>query len=1148
MSAPDDSPQVLGPALTYDDLVRGLRLEVWDDRSKAWHSLHERLVTVVADPGTGEQPVLTEAPDVGFLQLSGLNRVPGSAANPYYLHEVLAGWDGWSLSAPRPGLVIVHGPGGEEQVVREPDDPLVTGVQIRTRVRPGSLPRLRWGTSYSFRLAGVDLAGGAVIRPVDPGPGQPPTAEGVAAAEAHLRALAQMYAVRDRSSLLTAVRERVRDALPMAVAGGAGGAGGAGDADEDVLAWASAEPTRSDAPPDWVVTGDDRVDDFFTQLWSERSERPGASTEAAAAFAGVAQANATLLRAYDSWRVRPQLQADPALFAQAAGTPDAPDAARVVTAPRPYLRWAPVPPPTLVARTLLSTGEQLSRLVVRSGVDAASADAVSESARHVVPPKTTQLDAETAGRFDAAIGSTDADQQRIAYAIALAERGTLLDEVIPSLDDANATRTQPDMLLASRAGADPNAAVTLEAITAHRDTPLGEGQYVVHATDDLVVPYLPDPHAAGVGLVFYDAGAPHTLAEPRVLQAVVLPFPGDWPRVEPLRLVLRTGDTLGAELDGRAIVVTVPPGEQVRVAMSSSLRTQDLTDFGLWRSHLASVAPGDGAGGLPEDQLIALVVLMRAAAAGWMWWLTPSVDVRLVHATPAPARVPELLSLACQPRSRGLTVALLTGIAELHGASTDRLVVTAAWREWVDDVATPGPVQVDRQDVVVSSTVGGSERYGLLWLIDLQPFGGDPTMVSLAETGVGLHRAIATFPDTHRRRLTCTPSGVTRYAEFFTAADLPAPQSAAVSGAPVEVEVPSSERPAAPDLVDAVPLIRWEETTEPDQPFALRRVRRSGVRIWLRRPWFSSGDGELLGVVLAGSDGGPDASVSLWGRDPVYTGPTITTAAAPPLLEQGLLLLEAVTSTSVLRPGRPVTPAVTVALADVAGTPPARVFGYQPEYHPERGQWFVDIAMDDGPDLWPFVRLAVARYQPGSVDGCQLSPVGLTSWVQPLPTRTVTVSRPDADHVRVTLTGTIAFLRLPARGDNGGEDIPGDELDADSPTGAMLRIDDIVGRSRIVTVTLQELPDGGSDLQWSTVTYKRLRVVGRGPAATAQVTWSGELPLFTPLAPQTPGRSTQRRVVVEEQELLDADAPGVANSQGQTVTVGRTVYADTIAL
>ena len=52
------------------------------------------------------------------------------------------------------------------------------------------------------------------------------------------------------------------------------------------------------------------------------------------------------------------------------------------------------------------------------------------------------------------------------------------------------------------------------------------------------------------------------------------------------------------------------------------------------------------------------------------------------------------------------------------------------------------------------------------------------------------------------------------------------------------------------------------------------------MRIYLERPWFSSGDGELLGVLLA--RGGDDNSarlredqsgfpfVSKWGADPIW--------------------------------------------------------------------------------------------------------------------------------------------------------------------------------------------------------------------------------------------------------------------------------------
>ena len=136
--------------------------------------------------------------------------------------------------------------------------------------------------------------------------------------------------------------------------------------------------------------------------------------------------------------------------------------------------------------------------------------------------------------------------------------------------------------------------------------------------------------------MFYDAGAPHTLVEPRALQAVVVPYPGTWPALQPLRLVVEAGDALGARVVGRVIRVTVPPGEQVRVALSTSVGVADLDHFGLWRSHLARArrTRADGsrrrAGRRGGHH--------AAAASGWTWWLTPSVDVRLVHAVPAPAR------------------------------------------------------------------------------------------------------------------------------------------------------------------------------------------------------------------------------------------------------------------------------------------------------------------------------------------------------------------------------------------------------------------------------------------------------------------------------------------------------------------------------
>jgi hypothetical protein len=1165
--------------LLLDDLVRGVRVEVWDDASRQWHSLHRRRVTVSDAAGT---VVLDDAPDVGFLQLSALNRPP-DAASGYYVHEVVAGWDGWSLSAPRPGRVIVHveppGPdGATEAVLDAPPDPPGDGARVASRVEPGTLPRLRWGTSYSFRVLAVDLAGGSVPQvpaarrrpPAEPEPGA------VAAARAHLDRLRAATEQRDGAGVAAATR---------AAAG---------------LAAAPSRPVtrrslRAVVPAE-LLSGDPRVDATLQDLLVRAvAGPPGAAaartTAAQRALDDVAAAARVLARARGPVRVRPQLGVDPALLADLARADDLelPDPLRVptrpvVTAPRPYLRWDPVPAPAVVPRHPLGPGEQPAHLVLRSGVpDGATAE------RHLAPPKASQLDAEAAGRFDTAIGTGDAAEVARLYAVALAERGTLLDQDRPSLTDARATEPQPGIALVDRPGADTDPAhrATLDQLAADRGRALGEGQYVVHDTDALHLPYLPDPDADGVALVFFEAGAPHRSAEPRALQAVGVPYPGRWPARQPLRLVLERGAALDARVEGHAVHVVLPPGEQVRVAVSSTVAPGALDHFGLWRSHLAAVA--DPADGFTTDEVVASAALQRAAAAGWTWWLTPPVDVRLVHAVPVPVRPPELRDLRVFLRPPGRSVVALTGLVDVHGSSTDTLRVTASWSETVDDVTTPGPQRVTRSDVVVRSPVGEREGTGVLFLYDFLPSGA----LGEALGGVGFHRMLQTFEDTHHRRVTYTPAGTTRYAEYFAPADVPADPPA---GEPVVLDVPSSARPAAPTVLDTVPLLRWSAAPEPDEPFAWRQVRRSGVRVWLARPWFSSGDGELLGVLVfdpeewvRGPDGrwarqakaqqAPDGATSLWAADPVVQhGGATANPTVPPLLALDQLLLDLVETGAAEavgirppldgavpggrargwpeEPGSPVAVDGAVPLRDVRGHRVVRVLGYRPEYDPASQRWFVDVALQETAALRPFVRLAVARYQPDAIPGSSLSPVAPTAWAQPLPTRTLTVGRPDAGHVQVTLSGVVDRLRQEPPG-GGGTELPGEVLSADSPTGDTAARAARLRRSRTVRATVQRRPDGAGDLGWEATTSAELVAVAVEESGSSRATWTGALGL--PPQAGTPdgdgqgvpglrrpgGTGSAWRVLVEEHELLDTDPPGPGPEPG---VVPRLVYADVVEL
>src|SRR5207247_7563859 len=63
---------------------------------------------------------------------------------------------------------------------------------------------------------------------------------------------------------------------------------------------------------------------------------------------------------------------------------------------------------------------------------------------------------------------------------------------------------------------------------------------------------------------------------------------------------------------------------------------------------------------------------------------------------------------------------------------------------------------------------------------------------------------------------------------------------------PIELDIPNSTRPDRPKPLYIVPLFEWKRNAT-----GLKAVRRgTGLRVYMERPWFSSGAGELLGMTL----------------------------------------------------------------------------------------------------------------------------------------------------------------------------------------------------------------------------------------------------------------------------------------------------------
>src|SRR6185436_5580092 len=114
--------------LWAENVQRGYRVDVFDDKSKKWHSLCRRIGTYTFEAGALE---LKDEEDEGFIETSATEPVKESTTTVLRVHESLFTWSGWSLAAPRVGQTILPDPGEETVVGPPPNDP-ATQFKLQT--------------------------------------------------------------------------------------------------------------------------------------------------------------------------------------------------------------------------------------------------------------------------------------------------------------------------------------------------------------------------------------------------------------------------------------------------------------------------------------------------------------------------------------------------------------------------------------------------------------------------------------------------------------------------------------------------------------------------------------------------------------------------------------------------------------------------------------------------------------------------------------------------------------------------------------------------------------------------------------------------------------------------------------------------------
>ncbi|MCG7205178.1 hypothetical protein [Streptomyces arenae] len=173
-------------------------------------------------------------------------------------------------------------------------------------------------------------------------------------------------------------------------------------------------------------------------------------------------------------------------------------------------------------------------------------------------------------------------------------------------------------------------------------------------------------------------------------------------------------------------------------------------------------------------------------------------------------------------------------------------------------------------------------------------------------------------------------------------------------------------------------------------PGTLTRRRPGGLRVYLERPWFFSGEGELLGVLVRDEgSGAPESSypfISVMGRDPIRVSATVSAPTA-----------SAFPSAATAAAGLPLPEP-----SDFTAGFTVTAVGYEPRFDRDAGRWFCDIDLDTGGAYFPFVRPALTRL-PDSLPGDLLPQIVLTDNLRVLPERVLTVA--GTDPLLVQLSG-----------------------------------------------------------------------------------------------------------------------------------------------
>jgi hypothetical protein len=631
------------------------------------------------------------------------------------------------------------------------------------------------------------------------------------------------------------------------------------------------------------------------------------------------------------------------------------NAAQAVIRNYRYLRYEPVSAPLLVPATVNKDGESAGRMVIRSntgmspvqyeasvaGKNLNNATYKPEAIRHVKPPRTSVQMAEWHSMLDEAFGK---------------DRGAAAEKVYKLL-------ITKDPVAAGNENAEQKVFETAQLPVEYLVDPMAAGvSFFLSSADQNNKQYLGD----GVKLYSFFFDAVNTVGEANQ------PYPLEtWMQPRCIRIMLTEGNgNFDWNSGSRLLTIGLPKGIIVKLNYSCFWRRDDIVNSaGMMRTLKLNGLSGD-----VGDKI----------ATGRHWMFSPFKELVLVHATQQPVTAPKITELIPE-RDYGDNTAMLHTAFTTHSQSTEKVTIECNWTEPVDDMLRQRPDMAVPFSQQVS-TIPIHYSYPMLRLGE-----------KLSGRAASRMEYVAKYPllhqvgDTKHRNITYKIIGTTRYRENFVSLlgnINPPPPLTKETVYEKTVNLLSTARPLAPEIEYVIPSFEWGQEM---QGAKIVRGRLSNIRVYLKRPWYSSGDGELLGVVIPTTGGRSSRStgsgvmqqlagqsingnlITQWGTDPtkiaaglnagngIQVSPAQENFLNPYKVEDGLSMVE--------EPGRRV-----------------KVIGYPVQFDEQRQLYFADILFNINEAYFPFVKLAVARYQPDSLQtdntDCCLSPIVSADFVQ----------------------------------------------------------------------------------------------------------------------------------------------------------------------